>query len=174
MHRNLTGPLAALCLLIMSIPSVGAAAGWVRFAPVDGGFSVWMPAPPHEHIQASHTALGLVRARVAVATLGAGLDAVHFVVAFNDFPVESSPGDAERVLDADCDKALGPAVLESRRHVAQNGQVGRDLSFHDVTHRYRMRLFLIGRRLYQITVIAPVVKPYPAETERFVESFALH
>ena len=90
-------------------------------------------------------------------------------------PPPRRPGDPERVLDGARDGAVGNVngVLRSEQRIALGGHPGRDLVV-DVPGQVvaRQRIYLVGRRLYQLIVVTDQ-PPSSPEIERSLNSFRL-
>lgn len=172
-------------LLAVAICHTGQALPWKQFESPAGRFVVNFPGPVKEVDETVDNAYGRVRYRAAYTLLKP--DGFH--VAYDDHP---KPADAQKFLIGHWEKMLaldrtsivigrelttwrGFPALEGRfyRYVSTGrikGLPNEEMEFPIA----RVRLILVGERLYQLLVLSVNSKSGPANTERFWESFRLY
>lgn len=149
--------------------------GWKTFTSKEGGFTVSLPCTPAEERQRVQTATGHLDVVVFVAE---GPNETSYVVGYSDLPAaEVKPGSEKRRLDFARDGAVAKArgTLRSERLFEQAGHPGRELVIEQKTGTVvRLRILVVGRRLYQIMAVGPgsVVQHRDGGTF-FLDSFRL-
>jgi hypothetical protein len=154
---------------------LGSACGpsWADVEPADGRFSIRMPGEPTEQTRTLKTVAGEIAMRIyAVEDSRAS-----YMVSFADYPVDivaaSTP---ETVLDGARDGAavnISGKVLHERAFVFQ-GHPARDVVVLDAMEvELRMRIVLVGRRLYQVAFTTERGSPVDAVGVTFRDSFRL-
>jgi hypothetical protein len=101
-------------------------AGWKRFAPAEGDFSVAMPTEPIKQTQKVATPAGEVPIVLFVVQQGA----VAYMAAFNEYPPGVAIGDPETVLNG---VSAGAALNVKGKLIDQNHSG--DPSWPRVSHR---------------------------------------
>ena len=127
---------------------------WKGIISKDGGFRVAMPAAPTEKKQLVKTATGQLQVMLLIAE---GRNESLFVVGYADFPeAELKKGAIEKRLDQARDRAVENArgKLRSEKAIDLAGTPGREIAIEkDGVLVARLRIYLVGRRLYQVMVL---------------------
>lgn len=108
-------------------------------------------------------------------------DRTSYSVFYADYPSSLDQADPDRVLDGVATGLAqgmgGSAAVPAQQPIALAGHPGREFSLQvrDSGHSGtgRVRIYLVGRRLYQILFIADSARFTAAEADRFLSSFAL-
>jgi len=139
---------------------------WVRFSSAEGHFSVLFPGKPAHETEAHELYAG--------HSFTAETEWATYAVMYADF--KAAIGDPGGALDGARDVLLAGKELVSETEMKLNGYAGRELKVKSgggmavsVT-----RLYLVGNRLYNVTVVfAPAGTYDPAGVEKFFSSFKL-
>src|SRR5690349_16718807 len=144
------------------------ASGWVKFTSDDGHFSVMMPEIPSdksETVDSSHgpytTHLFIVRDTTSVYLIGW----VDYDPSFNF--------NRQAELEANRDNFVKgiTATLVSTRPTVIDGYSGLEFTAETADRVFKSRVFLVGRRPYQIVIGSPKGFDDTALTDRFFSSF---
>ena len=142
--------------------------GWVRFTSPDGHFSVLMPEIPQdkaETVDSSHgpytTHLFIVKDTTSVYLIGW----VDYDPSFNF--------NRQAELEANRDNFVKGinAKLVSTRPTVIDGYSAIEFTAETADRLFKSRVFLVGRRPYQIVIGSPKTLDDTANTERFFNSF---
>ncbi len=144
-----------------------AACGDDAFRSDEGRFSIRMPNAPQRQVvtpdPSDPTPMHIYAAQRGTTA---------FLVAFADVRVEGRK--ADEILDGARDNALnkpGRSLL-AERSVALGGNPGRELEIAAPNDLFlRVRVFLVGARLYQVSVVARDRNVLAAEAVPFLDSF---
>jgi hypothetical protein len=168
----------SIVILLLSSLVLGfqEAEAWPTFNSPEGRFSVVMPTKPRVEVKDVDSAVG----KLTLYSYSSSTAAVFLLVSFGDYPKE--PADAahkEDVLDGVRDgvlKGLGAELLSEERitiginpgraFVAKKTDKDSELVFH-------WRVFLVGRRLYQLGVVMQKQNAETPDTTKFLKSFQL-
>ncbi len=148
---------------------------WFKVNPPEGRFSVLMPAKPDAGVRDVDTAVG----KLALHTFNSSNRTANFMISYGDYP-EAPPGpQQEAVLDGvrgGVIKGLN-AELISEIRVTQGGHPGRELRMKKVSEgseiMFSWKMFLVGRRLYQMGVATTKTDPESPDIQKFFRSFEL-
>ena len=142
--------------------------GWVKFASDNGHFSVLMPETPQEKVEttdSSHgpytTHLFVVRDTTSVYLIGW----VDYDPSFNF--------NRQAELEANRDnfvKGINAKLVTTRATVI-NGYSGLEFTAETEDRVFKSRVFLVGRRPYQIVIGSPRDLDDTANVSRFFNSF---
>ncbi len=148
---------------------------WKPFASERAGFTIAFPSPPKESKQRVQAAAGELEVLVFVSE---EKNDTSFVVSCSDVP-ESASG--KETIDKRLDFARDGAAANSRgklrteKKIEREGHPGRDLVIdHEDTTVVRLRLFVVGRRLYQVMVIGPGTVATSRDVTFFLDSFRVN
>ena len=142
--------------------------GWVKFTSPEGHFSVLMPETPQdksETVDSAHgpytTHLFIVKDTTSVYLIGW----VDYDPSFNF--------NRQAELEANRDNFVKgiSATLVSTRPTVVDGYSGLDFTAETVDRVFKSRVFLVGRRPYQIVIGSPKGFDDTALTDRFFSSF---
>jgi hypothetical protein len=153
--------------------------GWESVTSEAGGFSISFsgkhetltaPLPKAIHPDAPETTIS---AKLLQCKSSNGL--VYYVVGFWDYPTEPSP--REIVLDKIVDHILSNKKVETRNDINLGPHPGREFraSYSSEGHTAvgQTRVYLVGRRVYQVGVWGEPDRMKYAEIDRFLRSFRL-
>ncbi len=172
----------ALSLTIVTLlcSSVGLAfqqtSEWSHLDSAEGRFSVSMPSKPEPTSRVVDTAVG----KLPLYTFGSATRVAQLIVSYADYP--SEPSDAaqyEKVLDGVRDGVLkgldADLLIETR--ITLQGHPGREWraikAAGDVEIVFSWKVYLVGRRLYQLGAATTKADAEAPEVERFFNSFQL-
>jgi hypothetical protein len=150
--------------------NVADASGWVRFTSDDGRFSVLMPEAPEdkaETVQSEHgpytTHLFIVRDTTSVYLIGW----VDYDPSFN-FNRQSE-------MDANRDNFVKgiQAKLVSTRSLTIDGYPALEFTAETADRIFKSRVYMVGRRPYQIVIGSPKDLDDSANLNRFFNSFKI-
>jgi hypothetical protein len=147
---------------------------WKEFNSSEGAFSVLVPGTPKEQT-------------INVNIEGTPIDCHFFMleqkdmvylVAYADYPEALIHG---RALDAILDGARDGAVANCKGRllgestISLNQYLGRELKIEspDGESTMKARIFMVGRRLYQVEVATPKEKDFSKNIGKFLDSFKL-
>ena len=142
-------------------------AQWPRFSSPEGRFSILLPGRPLREDQTKETPVGRVEMHIFTSRTEGGI----YVVAYADYAF----GDAKRELDANRDSFLKgmKATLLSESDINIKGNPGREINAWREQLTIRTRMYLVGKRYYQMFVIVPTPQAVLEDTNRFFNSFEL-
>jgi TonB family protein len=154
---------------------------WRVYAPPGEGFSVQLPGKSRGQTQQTPRPDGTATAR-RVHSLKTFAE---YGVKYEDYPFAiSGAEEAQRILDAGAQGAVAEAnaeLLESKE-ISLGGRPGRALKEKLPDGRImRVRMYLVGSRLYQLAITTPkeddapafAIRFYEATANRFFDSFKL-
>jgi len=142
--------------------------GWVKFTSPEGHFSVLMPEIPQdkaETVDSSHgpytTHLFIVKDTTSVYLIGW----VDYDPSFNF--------NRQAELEANRDNFVKgiSATLISTRPTVIDGYSAIEFTAETADRVFKSRVFMVGRRPYQIVIGSPKGQDASAETDRFFTSF---
>jgi hypothetical protein len=142
--------------------------GWVKFTSPEGHFSVLMPETPQdksETVDSAHgpytTHLFIVRDTTSVYLIGW----VDYDPSFNF--------NRQAELEANRDNFVKGinATLVNTRPTVVDGYSTIEFTAETADRLFKSRVFMVGRRPYQIVIGSPKGQDASAETERFFNSF---
>lgn len=144
---------------------------WRRVDSRDGRFSVSMPSEARTTTQRAESVHGAHQVVFTVSTLGA----ITYAVMYVDYPVEALTTSAE-VLDLAVKGALDDlgAKDATQQEIHLNGFDGRSFEAKNPSGQPVFgRIFLVGRRLYRLSVSGLNRPPNSNAAGRFLKSFEL-
>lgn len=150
--------------------NVADSSGWARFTSDTGRFTVLMPEIPEEQVQTTPsqhgpytTHLFIVRDTVSVYLIGW----VDYDPSFNF--------DRQAELEANRDNFVKGinAKLISTRPTMIDGHNGLEFTAETADRLFKSRVYMVGRRPYQIVIGSPKGTDDTATTNRFFNSFKI-
>ncbi|HEY0319928.1 MAG TPA: hypothetical protein VGC66_03060 [Pyrinomonadaceae bacterium] len=140
---------------------------WTKFSSPVGGFSVLIPERPLQDDQSKDTRVGKVVMHFFTARSQGGV----FIVAYADYAI----GEVKRELDANRDSFLKgmKATLVSESDIKLQENPGREIKAVRDELSIRSRIFLVGKRYYQLVTITPATLAGNVEADKFLTSFEL-
>ncbi len=152
---------------------------WQKVAPEGAGFEVLMPNAPKI---AAHKVTPLPEKTITVnlASTSISQGKALFMVAYHDLDFDATNDDKIRdVLDGGIKGSLLNALGKLTKHTRINLGEYPGRHFEYAGNRFGQkimatsRIFLVGRRVYQTTVIRSPEVDVAAETKKFFDSFKL-
>jgi hypothetical protein len=146
-----------------------AAGDWITHSSTAGRFSILMPATPRTQEQPVDTAAGKLINYVAMAQRGSAA----FAISYADYPQNNA--EPQGVLDTVRDGAVTgiKGTLVTTKRITHKGFPGREFQASVQGALYTSRIFLVGDRLYQMVVVAPVGQLSDSDISKFLTSFDL-
>jgi hypothetical protein len=143
-------------------------AGWSGFDPEHGTFSVAMPGTPAEKASGSSTE----KSWTSTA------DGLTYTVGYAELKLPEGTSDTDRVeklMDEEIDTMLtikGGTLTGQKKPLMVGGQPGRevDIDIDGKTVR-RIRMCVVGDRLYEVEVSGPNDKVATPEVDSYLDSF---
>lgn len=160
--------LFTLIIIVLAVAQARAqTTEWTKFSSPEGRFSVLMPGRPLSDEQSKETPDGQVVMRFFTARAGTGI----FIVAYADYNM----GEAKQELDANRDSFLRgmKATLVSESDIKLQENPGREIKAERDQLSIRSRIYLVGKRYYQMVTITPATLPGNLEADKFLISFEL-
>jgi hypothetical protein len=164
--------VSVLAALILA--GCGGEAGWREFRSEGGGFTIMMPGRPEEQSQKTATAFGTIESRVFLVEH----QAAGYLVNYADYPqdlVQDSPADV--ILDG---VSLGVVsqsggTLKSSAAIRLGDFTGRELEITSPGGQslLKVRIYLVGVRIFQLSVVSEIGVDIIDDVARFFESFEL-
>jgi len=142
--------------------------GWVRFTSPDGHFSVLMPEIPQEKTETTDSAHGPYTTHLFVVR---DTQSVYLIGWVDYDPSFNFNRQAE--LEANRDNFVKgiSATLVNTRPTVIDGYSGLEFTAETADRTFKSRVFLVGRRPYQIVIGSPKGFDDTALTNRFFNSF---
>ena len=161
-------------LVVVALAGCRAEVGWREFRSTDGGFSVMLPGKPEEQSQTTASAYGTVESHVFLVNNGES----GFLTSYVDYPLElirdSSVGE---ILDGVSVGILSQSsgTLVSSVDIQFGDYDGRQLVITSPGGEsvLTVQIYLVGNRIYQLSVVAKVGADVSEETTMYFESFTL-
>jgi hypothetical protein len=162
-----------LALLNVSQPD------WQTYQSPAGRYSILMPGRPKEQTQAFESAVGTLDLHIATYENRSGA----YLVMYVDYPADLvAAGQASAILDGAAQGAVAnvDGQLTRQQAVSLGAAPGREIEFDAAAQgaqpatRIKVRYYLVGRRLYQVMVVAPQAQGLPADAPKFLDSFNLN
>ena len=165
---------AALSLLLLAALAAAAQtpAGWVKFSPPGSPFTVLLPAQPKEQKKTAESANGPYTTTLHTA---AGPEREIYLVGWVDYDPKFNFG-VQAELEANRDnlvKSLGGKLL-STTPFKLGTHPGIEFKA-ELTGKFDIvsRVYIVGRRPYQLIALTPAGRDSSANRERFFSSFQL-
>jgi len=151
-------------------PPAAAPVGWVKFISEEGGFSVLMPGTPKETIETSQSDHGPYTTHIVLLRQE---DNVYMVGWVDYDPSFNFNRQAE--LEANRDNFVNgiKATLLETRTTTINGYPAIEFSAENANRIFKSRVYIVGRRPYQIVIGSPKEIDDSANINRFFSSFKL-
>lgn len=151
-------------------------AQWSKLDSVEGRFSVSMPSPPEPATRDVDTAVG----KLALYSFGSSNNVTHVMISYADYPTQPSNAvQYEKVLDGVRDGVIKglEADLISETQIILRSHPGRELRakkmFGDVEIVFTWKIYLVGRRLYQMGAATTKADAEVPDVQTFFNSFQL-
>jgi hypothetical protein len=168
------GPACWSLTLPLLLGAVQEAPSWKSFTSKEGGFTASFPVMPEEKKQLLKTATGQMDVRVFLAE---DKNDISYVVSISDLPAKDyKKGTEEQRLDFAREGALNSSrgKLRSEKKIMLDGYPGRDLIIDAENGSViRLRLYAVGRRLYQVLAVGPATVATSRDVTFFLDSLRL-
>ena len=170
---NRSSRIAVLALLVTFI--VGAdKPKWAAFASPEGRFEILMPGEVKQFTVEVENEFGPGVLHMNVATTGEG---AMLVANWVDYPPDLAADLPEQLLDGSREGALDNlgGKLISEKEIKLGRHSGREILIEvpKQDRLFRVRVYLVGNRLYQTVVFGPPKFVKSKEAERYLNSFKL-
>jgi hypothetical protein len=147
--------------------------GWQRFAWPQWGFAAMFPGKPEQSTAPGSSSSDHARVHWFTAIRAN----TRFIIGVADYPPEvTQAGSDEDRLNATCE-LIGRGLsgkIQWQKGIQQQGHPGRELIFsRPSAGEVRARVFWVGRRLYQVNVIAQSLPLEAGSSTFFQDSFQL-
>lgn len=180
--------VASIVILLLA-PIVSAfqeVAPWQTFKSPEGKFSILMPTDPKVEVQDVDSVVG----KLTLYSYSASSKAAYLMASYGDYPNEpTDAANAEKVLDGvrgGVLESIGGEVLSDSRIVlrgpaSSSGATieypGREFSGKKIKEGseiyFSWKVYLVGRRLYQLAVITSKADVTSPDVQKFLTSFQL-
>jgi hypothetical protein len=149
--------------------------GWERYTSTDGGFQVLFPGKPTEDEGTADTSVGAIAYRSASLAVTEGESTTSYVVTHAEVPPQLQALPANELL-TQAQKIVADVqgfAVEQSNPIDQDGSVGVELTAAQGELRARARLFVVGKRSYQVIVTGTQQEVDSEDATRFLDSFQL-
>ena len=148
---------------------------WTEFRSEEGRFTVFMPEKPVSQASTMETPQGRFEQHVFVAAHRP----LVCMVAYSDFPRQALvANDVDGFLQGARDQFIKEVggKLAGESPLSLDGHPGREIKVHMFQGEIRLRLFLVGTRLYMLSVIKSdkAFEPNEEALNKFFSSFKLN
>jgi len=155
---------------------------WKQYSSAEGGFSILFPGAPSQETQVIEPAPG-VKFELRILKVNT---LAECSVMYADYPMPvEDPAVAKSVLDNGAKGAVASVKSEllEFKEIMFEGHPGRYLKERMPSGEImRVKMFLVGQRLYQVAITTPreegksaeIVAAYQAMSEKFLNSFKLN
>jgi hypothetical protein len=168
--------VAALLLVLASAIAVSqehskeSREPWVRFNSEPGRFTVLMPQKPEETTETVQSSIGPYTTHLFSVRSGRTV----FVVGWVDYDPGFKFG-VQSELNANRDNFVKgvQGTLVSSTNTTIDGYQSLEFTAETPTHVWKSRVYIVGRRPYQLITGTPKGVDLSANTERFFQSFKI-
>lgn len=153
-----------------SPPSVVDDGGWTRFTSDKGRFTVLMPGFPEDKVETTQSDHGPYTTHLFILRQ----ESLVFLIGFVDYdPSFNFNRQAEMEMNRDnFVKGIG-AVLLNTRPLTIDGYPALEFSAEANGRIFRSRVYMVGRRPYQIVIGSPKGQENTTFIDRFFKSFKI-
>lgn len=149
---------------------------WTKVNSPEGRFTVELPSKPETQVRDVDSPMGILKLYVFGGSNGTG----QFLISYADYPSEPISGtQPEAVLDGVRGGVLKglQADLISETRVTLKGHPGREMRAKRILEGsevvFSWKMFLVGRRLYQMGVVTSTADAESPDIQKFFMSFQL-
>jgi hypothetical protein len=147
---------------------------WKTFTSKSGKFSALFPGTPKQSITPQPTVAG----KIDVHSFIVETDAVNaFGINYSDFPETLNLSNPGALFDGAQTTTAGErGAIVTQQTMKFKGYPAREFEFKPggkANYSGRVRLILVGRRIYSLVVIFLTANPHPEERTKFFESFSV-
>jgi hypothetical protein len=161
--------------LVLQRDRLSGEANWREFTSEEGRFSILVPRTPRETTETVETPVGEIDEHSFIVIHGS----ITYIASYSDYPQNVLTSDPQAVLDAFRNSAVTSVdgKLLSERSISINGYLGRELKIKIAddsdTAIVRLRIYLVGNRLYYIYTLALEERASSSSIDKFLNSFKL-
>ncbi len=174
LRRTATTPII---ILLLSTFAFGwqLPADWVSYSSPDGRFSIGMPKTPVEDVKDVESVVGTLKLHSFPSTSATA----HFLVSYGDYPTEPAADNREAILDGVRGGVIkgSEGQLISETKITLDGYPGRQFTAKRMLDGseiiFNWRIYLVGRRLYQLAAVVNKNNSNSPEIQKFLNSFRL-
>lgn len=171
--------LLILVAILQAGESPDARPGWRRYDPPEGGFSILLPGVPEPQKREAETSRGKVQVRGCLLSRG---EAIYAVYVYDNPTIPAAAADRylDGIRDGTVNQKLGKLLDEKKIEVEHHP--ARDLTIEEPAGRqgqvhswHRIRLILVGDRLFQLLAAAPWAtrRAHADDFDAFFRSFKI-
>lgn len=172
----MTKKLFAACLVLLAGVSVcaqqpaPAAAVWEKFTSTEGRFSILLPGKPEPNKQTSQSPHGPYTTHLFVARGGGQV----YIVGWVDY-APSFNFDTQKEMEANRDNFVkgAKAQVKGTTPIKLGRNPGIEFTAEGEQALFRSRVYIIGRRPYQLIAVWAKGQAEPPDVTKFFSSFAL-
>jgi len=157
--------ITAVIVLCCGFQAVG---DWVQFSTDDHSCKVLLPVEPKKQTKTKDTESGAIVSNIWISKPDFGL----YLLGITDYPIDV---DTQRELELDRDnflKAVNARLIDDS-DITLSGHPGKEFTGASDTYTYKSRVYLVGRRVYQIVAAEPSAAIDSTRVKKFLESFEL-
>ena len=167
----------AISALLLSLAAILGtdAPPWETVISKEGNFLIDMPIKPDFHETKSRSGPG---GKVGVIVIGCGTESAGYLIKKIEYPTPIAAGAAQSILDEVRDEIARDYVgkVLTQKQVRLEGRVGRDFLIRgqkpgQPVETIRVRMYLEGRAIYAMLVVAAPNRDLPDDVGRFFGSF---
>jgi hypothetical protein len=156
----------SLIFILILATSLKAQSGeWVKLSPPGGGFTIMLPGRTEEEVQPGDD--------FTFHSFGVRTDKGVYIIGYGDYAARIKL-DPPRELDANREsflKGLNARLIASKK-VTLDGHDGLEFTGESSQFFLKSRVYLIGNRVYQLSVAIETGKDDTDNVNRFFASFA--
>ena len=167
---------AVITLLCCGFAAVAQPVEWSKVDSTEGRFRALMPSKA----EPTRSEVASKGGKITLFTFSSSNKTGAYMLSYADYPnAATSPAQEQTVLDGVRDGVLrgAEAALVSETKMTLNGYPGREMRAKRMVEGTEMifswRLFLVGRRLYQLAVATTKADSESPEIRKFFLSFEL-
>ncbi len=170
----LAGAIAILIGVMGSVAFAQETSAWTSFTSAEGRFTVLMPSKPKIEDKDTDTTQGTLPLHL----FSSSNDNAYFLISYNDFP-NLDETNLQAALEAGRTGAIQSmgGELVSERKISIGNNPGLEFRAKKISEGSEIianaRLYLVGRRLYQLLVLAYKPHADSPDIQRFLTSLEL-
>lgn len=172
---KLRSTLICCAVAVLLLAGCQQASDWQEYKSTEGRFSVLMPSVPEERKQTVNTPVGPIDQHVAILSPDKN---TAYLASYADYPESATQGvKPDQILDGSRDGSVAniQGKLLSELIITLGDYPGREIrvAFPDDIHTMRMRIYIVGSRLYQVGVLTTKENVSNNSVTKFLDSFKL-
>src|SRR5262249_17212728 len=152
-------------------PLKGSSLNWIEFSPQEGGFSIMLPGEPSQRTLSTQTENGQVTSPLFELTK----DAFKYCVTYMDYPFSVGENDSDKLLSMGAEMGITRVggMVTSNAPISINRYFGREVKGEMQGYLYQCRVYLVGQRLFMLTVWVSSTETNSENATNFLDSFKL-